>query len=416
MPSIVIIGGGAGGLTAALECRRLYPDKPVTLIDREREIGYYRTLLPMFMVRTLGEEKLFFWKPGGDAGLDVRLGVGVRSVDTAGRRVVLEDGETLAYERLILAQGGRPVVPPVFGERPWPKGAFPVRSLEMRPQGAGLDRRQDAHRRARRRPGRLQELGVHAAGRLRGVADRARAAHPADRALGAGRGAHAGAPRGDGDRHPHRRHRRRLPHRFRRRADRGARLHRPLDPLPGLAHRHRLAAGDRLPRRQRTARERGARGLRHVAHQRSQRLRHRRRGRRAARRAPPSLDVAAGGRPGPLRGGQHLPAGAGADPPRHPRQCPEHRRHTDHDPGRPRRRAPRSSPGPANPPASGASSSSRRDGSPAAPWWATSRAPDLCTPSWSKAATSPPRHTITSRPAPGPSRPRRGGVSLRNAW
>ena len=133
MASVVIIGGGAGGLTAALECRRLYPDKPVTLIDRESEIGYYRTLLPMFMVRTLGEEKLFFWKPGGDAGLglDVRLGVDVRSVDPAGKRVVLENGETLAYERLVLAQGGRPVVPPVFGARPWPKGAFPVRSLEV---------------------------------------------------------------------------------------------------------------------------------------------------------------------------------------------------------------------------------------------------------------------------------------------
>lgn len=130
MPSVVIIGGGAGGLTAALESRRLYPDKPVTLIDREREIGYYRTLLPMFMVRTLAEEKLFFWTAGGDAGLDVRLGIGVRSVDAAGRRVVLENGEALAYERLILAQGGRPVVPPVFGDRPWPTGAFPVRSLE----------------------------------------------------------------------------------------------------------------------------------------------------------------------------------------------------------------------------------------------------------------------------------------------
>jgi NADPH-dependent 2,4-dienoyl-CoA reductase/sulfur reductase-like enzyme len=131
MQSVVIIGGGAGGLTAALECRRLHPDKTVTLVDREREIGYYRTLLPMFMVRTLPEEKLFFWKPGDDAGLRVRLGVGVRSVDTARSNVTLEDGEALAYERLILAQGGRPVVPPVFGDRPWPKAAFPVRSLEV---------------------------------------------------------------------------------------------------------------------------------------------------------------------------------------------------------------------------------------------------------------------------------------------
>ncbi len=130
-PGVVVVGGGAAGLTAALECRKRYPDVSVTLIDRESEVGYYRTLLPMFMVRTMPEDKLFFWRPGDDASLDVRLGVGVTALDPVGRRLTLDDGSDLGYTRLILALGGRPVVPPVFGAREWPKGAFPVRSLTM---------------------------------------------------------------------------------------------------------------------------------------------------------------------------------------------------------------------------------------------------------------------------------------------
>ena len=57
---MIIVGGGAAGFQAAATCRTLWPDKAVTLIDAENESGYYRTLLPQFMVGALPEEKLFF--------------------------------------------------------------------------------------------------------------------------------------------------------------------------------------------------------------------------------------------------------------------------------------------------------------------------------------------------------------------
>ena len=128
-PGLVVIGGGAAGLNAALTCREQYPDVPVTLVDGEGEIGYYRTLTPMFTTGQMPEEKLFFWRPGEDALLQAHLGVTVSSLDRNACRVTLSDGRELPYERLILACGGRPIVPPVFENRDWPKGVFAVRSL-----------------------------------------------------------------------------------------------------------------------------------------------------------------------------------------------------------------------------------------------------------------------------------------------
>ena len=124
----VIIGGGVSGFQAAFACRKRWPDKSVTLIDAEKEVGYYRTLLPQFMVGTIAESKLFFWRREDDPGLNVRTGVAVQAVDRKNQTLALEDGETLSYDGLILACGGRPIIPPICPEDAC-EGVFPVRNL-----------------------------------------------------------------------------------------------------------------------------------------------------------------------------------------------------------------------------------------------------------------------------------------------
>jgi nitrite reductase (NADH) large subunit len=128
MQCIIVVGGGAAGFQAAATCRALWPDKAVTLIDAEQEVGYYRTLLPQFMVGALPEEKLFFRSGGDDPLLTVRTGVRVKTVDRGGRRLVLATGEALAYDRLILAHGGGPYLPGILAGPP-ARGIFPVRDL-----------------------------------------------------------------------------------------------------------------------------------------------------------------------------------------------------------------------------------------------------------------------------------------------
>jgi NADPH-dependent 2,4-dienoyl-CoA reductase/sulfur reductase-like enzyme len=126
---VVVAGGGAAGIHAALACRRHFPESPVTIVDTEAEIGYYRPLLPQFMIGKIDARKLFFWRQGRDPLLTLRLKAEVASVDRENRLIHLEDGDTLAYDRLILAPGGRPLVPPVCSSQSCRLGVFPVRSL-----------------------------------------------------------------------------------------------------------------------------------------------------------------------------------------------------------------------------------------------------------------------------------------------
>ena len=124
----IIIGGGAAGYHAAMTCRKVWPENAVTLIDAEKEWGYYRTLLPQFMVGALPEGKLFFPRGEADPLLTVKTGVRVKSLDRSGRRLLLDNGETLSYDRLILAHGGDPYLPGILAGPPC-KGIFPIRDL-----------------------------------------------------------------------------------------------------------------------------------------------------------------------------------------------------------------------------------------------------------------------------------------------
>lgn len=126
---LIVVGGGPAGIHAALAFHKRQPGGRVLIVEDEPELGYYRPLLPMFMTGKLGQDRLFFWRPGEQPGIVARTGDGAVALDRANRSITLRSGASFHYRKLILAQGGRPIVPPVFAGQEWPRGVFAVRNL-----------------------------------------------------------------------------------------------------------------------------------------------------------------------------------------------------------------------------------------------------------------------------------------------
>ncbi len=50
-----------------------------------------------------------------DLGLDVRTKTGIGEIDIDGKAVIAENGDRIGYDRLVIATGSKPFVPPVPG-------------------------------------------------------------------------------------------------------------------------------------------------------------------------------------------------------------------------------------------------------------------------------------------------------------
>jgi len=116
----IIVGCGVAGVTAAKKLRELMPASDIVLLDREGLGLYSRMRLPEVLAGKLPETKLVL--SSGDSlralGIDWRGGVSAQSFDPKAKTVLLSTGETLVYDRLILALGASASLPPVKGALP----------------------------------------------------------------------------------------------------------------------------------------------------------------------------------------------------------------------------------------------------------------------------------------------------------
>jgi NADPH-dependent 2,4-dienoyl-CoA reductase/sulfur reductase-like enzyme/rhodanese-related sulfurtransferase len=119
---IVIIGGVAGGATAAARARRLSETAEITILERGPYVSFANCGLPYYISGAIAKRsKLLLQTPEGfDARYCVKVLVDTEAaeIDRVGKRVRLmgTDGESwLPYDKLILAQGGTPIMPPLPG-------------------------------------------------------------------------------------------------------------------------------------------------------------------------------------------------------------------------------------------------------------------------------------------------------------
>lgn len=120
--SIVIIGGVAAGATAAARVKRLQPDTKVTIVEAGKYVSFANCGLPYFVSRDIDKRSaLILQTPEGFMaryGVEVMLETKATSIDRTLKTVSLSgpEGESsIAYDSLILAQGGSPFLPPIDG-------------------------------------------------------------------------------------------------------------------------------------------------------------------------------------------------------------------------------------------------------------------------------------------------------------
>lgn len=119
----IIIGGVAGGATAAARIRRNTEQAEIILFEKGEHISYANCGLPYYLGGVIEErERLFVQTPesfGKRFNIDVRVNSEVIGIDTIEKQVHIRtsDGReyTESYDKLLLSPGASPVRPPLPG-------------------------------------------------------------------------------------------------------------------------------------------------------------------------------------------------------------------------------------------------------------------------------------------------------------
>lgn len=111
----LIIGGGVASVAAIEGIRKRDKQGAITLVCAEDVETYGRPLISYYLAGKIGADRLAlrpkdFWKKNK---VDLRLGTTVTKLDTKARKAVCSKGKAVAYDRCLLATGGRAVDLPI---------------------------------------------------------------------------------------------------------------------------------------------------------------------------------------------------------------------------------------------------------------------------------------------------------------
>ena len=113
----VIIGAGPAAVAAAEKLRVLDEDGQITMIGSQAQQPYSRMAIPYYLTGKV-EESGTYLRRSSDHFESHRIELvhgEATAVDAAGHKVILGDGSAMAYDKLLIATGAEPIIPPVAG-------------------------------------------------------------------------------------------------------------------------------------------------------------------------------------------------------------------------------------------------------------------------------------------------------------
>jgi NAD(P)H-nitrite reductase large subunit len=127
---VIVIGNGVAGVTAAMELREQCPELHISVLADEPYDFYNRMIINQVVTEELAIRQLYMMPSDWAETRQIHYfrAVAASWINADHREVVTSDGETLPYDRLILATGARPFVPEIPGiDLP---GSFTMRTID----------------------------------------------------------------------------------------------------------------------------------------------------------------------------------------------------------------------------------------------------------------------------------------------
>lgn len=115
--TFVVVGAGIAGISAAQTIRKASSDARIIVLSKEMHLPYYRLNLTRYLAGEITSNQLPLhdqsWYDSNR--IELKLGAELCTVDVQAKSLKLRNGDTLSYDKLILAMGSHPFVPPVPG-------------------------------------------------------------------------------------------------------------------------------------------------------------------------------------------------------------------------------------------------------------------------------------------------------------
>lgn len=131
---IIIIGGDAAGMSAASKIKRKYPNEDVIVLEATQDVSYSACTMPYSIADPDDDiDRLIVRAPEKfrKTGIELHLGHRVNEIDRKNKTVKgtnLDKGFEFKYDKLFIATGNRPFMPPIPGlDLP---GVLPLKSLD----------------------------------------------------------------------------------------------------------------------------------------------------------------------------------------------------------------------------------------------------------------------------------------------